>query len=347
MLRLRSLAGALALLALPASAAAQAQEAPPAQPPPAQPPPAQLPPVQPPAAQPAPPASPAPAPPLPGAYPQQPGAYPQPPPGAYPQQPGAYPQQPGAYPQQQPGAYPQQPGAYPQQQPGAYPQQPGAYPQPPGAYPQQPPGYGQPPPGYGYDPYGQPGYYAPQAPSPPPAPPKPLRWSLRFDPFELVMRRLSFQAEVAVVGPLALEIVPAWIFGSPYSGIDMKGFSIGGNAVFYLSGQAFRGMWLKAHFTYENFSATYANPYDPTLVGTPQRLGSAILGAMFGDTFVVPRSGGFALSGGIGIGVATANKTDLTAPGDIPRRIPTASATLYDGFDRVRILGTLGLGVAF
>jgi len=174
-----------------------------------------------------------------------------------------------------------------------------------------------------------------------------IRWSLRFDPFELILRRMTFQAEVAVAGPFAIEIVPSWIWGSPYGGIDEHGFAIAGNAVFYLSGQAFRGLWLKAHFEYENFSATFANPGDPTLIGPAQRLSSGILGALFGDSLVIPRTGGFILSGGIGVGVATAGKATLSAPGDTSPGIRGATATLYDGFDRVRLLGSLGLGVAF
>jgi hypothetical protein len=156
---------------------------------------------------------------------------------------------------------------------------------------------------------------------------------------------MTFQAEVAVAGPFAIEVVPSWIWGSPYGGIDEKGFAIAGNAVFYLSGQAFRGMWLKAHFEYENFSATFANPGDPTLVGAPQRLSSGIIGALFGDTLVLPRTGGFVLSGGIGVGVATAGKATLTSGSNAVWG--PAQATLYDGLDRVRLLGSLGLGVAF
>jgi hypothetical protein len=184
-------------------------------------------------------------------------------------------------------------------------------------------------------------------PPPPPQPPATLRWSVRVDPFDLVMRRLTFQAEIAVVKFFAVEVAPSWIFGSPYGGVDEKGFSIAANAVFYLSGTAFRGMWLKAHFAYENFSATFTNPDASDLVGQPQRASSAILGVLFGDTWVVPKNGGFALSGGIGIGVATAGKLTLTAPGDPARQILPASTDLYDGFDKVRLLGTLGLGVAF
>lgn len=254
-------------------------------------------------------------------------AAPQPPPPAAPQPP---------YPQQQP--YPQQP-AYPQP----------VYTQPPPAYP---PGYVPPPPVYGQPGYPQqaypPGYgYVPQAPPPPPPPPASLRWSLRFDPFELVMRQLTFQGEVYVAGPFAIEVAPSWIFGSPYAGIDKRGVSIAANAVFYLSGMGLRGMWLKAHVAYENFSATLTHSVAPDLVSTPRRFSSAILGAMFGDTFVIPRSGGFALSAGIGVGFATAGKTVLTTPSDPARGLGAEQTTLYDGFDKVRLLGSLGLGVAF
>jgi len=269
---------------------------------------------------------------------QAPPPPPQPPPAA-PQpgapQPGA-PQPPAVYQQPAPPAAPQQPPVY-QPAPGAYPQQPQGYPQP------YPPGYGAPPPGYG-TPYG----YVPEGPpSPPPPAPVNLRWSVRMDPFELVMRRLTFQAEVAIVKFFAIEVAPSWIFSSPYSGVDEKGFTVAANAVFYLSGTAFRGLWLKAHFAYENFNATFTNPNASDLVGQPQRASSAILGVLFGDTFVVPRSGGFALSGGIGVGVATAGKMTLAAPGDPARGIAPVSTDLYEGFDRVRLLGTLGLGVAF
>lgn len=256
------------------------------------------------------------------------------------------------------------PAALPSAPPPAAPQP--AYPQP--AQPAYPPGYGPPPAGYGAPGYGQPGYgppgygqpsygppgygpaYGYDPPEGPPAPPPrdvSLRWSVRVDPFDLILRRLTFQAEIAVVGPFALEIAPTWIWGSPMGGIDERGFAIAGNAVFYLSGHAFRGIWLKAHVAYENYGATLANPLDPTLVGPSQRLSSAVLGALFGDTMVLPRTGGFVLSGGIGVGVATAGTATLNAPGDPSRSIPPVTTTLYDGISRVRLLGSLGLGVAF
>jgi hypothetical protein len=150
---------------------------------------------------------------------------------------------------------------------------------------------------------------------------------------------------VAIYKLFALEVVPSWIFGTATSGVDAKGFAIAGRAVFYLQGEAFRGFWLKAHVGYENYSATLTNPGDSTDVTAPQRLASAILGVLFGDTWVIPRDGGFALSGGIGIAFATAGKATLTTNGS--SIAGPAQVTLYDGFDKVRLLGSIGLGVAF
>jgi hypothetical protein len=202
-----------------------------------------------------------------------------------------------------------------------------------------PPAYGVPP---AYPPFG-----GLPPPAPPPLPPACCRWSIRYDPFDLILRRLTIDAEVAIAGPFALALAPSWIFGSPYGGLDDKGFSVAANAVLYLSGKALRGLWVAAHVAYENHTATLANPLAAHLVGPPVRLSSAILGALFGSSLVFGQGGGFALSGGVGVGVATAGEAVITAPGDPSRGIPAASATLYDGFDKVRLLGTLGLGVAF
>jgi hypothetical protein len=274
----------------------------------------------------------APAQPAPG---QPPPGYGQPAPG-YPQQQG-YPQ-PG-YPQPgnpQPG-YPQQ--GYPQQ---GYPQQPG-YPQP--GYPQgyPPPGY---PPGYG-------GYQPPAGPPPPPAP-KPAtccRWSVRVDPFDLLFRRLTFQGEIAIVGPLSIELTPSWIFDSPYENLTEKGFALGGNVtVYFLSGKAFQGMWLKAHASFESYDATLTNPGITSHTDT-QSVKTGVFGGMIGSTSVFGRDGGFAISGGIGIGAATAGTVTLFAPGapgtNPNNGIPDISATLFDKLDRLKLLGSLGLGVAF
>jgi hypothetical protein len=204
-----------------------------------------------------------------------------------------------------------------------------------------PPGYGQPaPPGYGYGapPYGY--GYVPPPPPPPRPPPKLLRWSLRYDPFDLISRRLTFQAEVAVYKLFALELDPSWIFGSPYSNVSGAGFALAGNAVFYLSGEAFRGMWLKARVGYESYTAVFTNPMNAMDMSLGTRLSSAVLGVLFGDTLVIPFNGGFALSGGIGVAFATAGAATLATPDG-------AATTLYTGFDKVRLLGSIGLGVAF
>jgi hypothetical protein len=269
----------------------------------------------------------------------QPGAAPQP---AYPQQPG-YPQQ--GYPQQ---GYPQQ--GYPQQ---GYPQQ--GYPQqgyPQQGYPQQ----GYPQQGYPQQGYGQPGGYTPPAGPPPPPAPKPAtccRWSARVDPFDLLFRRLTAQVEVAIVGPLALELTPSWIFDSPTEFLTEKGFSFGGNIAFYLSGKAFQGMWLKAHLAYEAYDATLTHPNAPATTdgsvspfSQTKSVSTGVFGAMIGSTSVFGRDGGFVISGGIGIGAATAGTVTLEAPGPSPLD-PTAVVTIFDKLDRIKLLGSLGLGIAF
>jgi hypothetical protein len=176
-------------------------------------------------------------------------------------------------------------------------------------------------------------------------PPKELRFSLRYDPFDLIERRLTFQGEVAIYKLFAIEVVPSWIWGSPYSGVSGAGWALAGRAVFYLSGEAFRGLWLKAQAGYESYTASFTNPGDSTSSSPPQRLSSAVLGVLFGDTWVIPRDGGFALSGGFGIAFATAPTATLTAPATA--NAPAAQTTLYDGFDKVRLLGSIGLGIAF
>ncbi len=282
-------------------------------------------------------------------YPQQQG-YPQqyPPQQQYPQQQGypqqQYPQQQQGYPQQQ---YPQQQG-YPQQQ---YPQQQGYSQQ---GYPDQR-GYG--PPGYPQPGYGQPGngFTPPAGPPPPPAPKAAncCRWSVRFDPFDLLFRRLTFQVEVAVIGPLTLELTPAWIFDSPSEGLTEKGFSFGGNITFYLSGKAFQGMWLKAHLAYESYTATFTNPFisstrDPALFSSaPTPVSTGVFGAMIGSTSVFGRDGGFVISGGIGIGAATADTVSIVAPGSPLDNAPPVEIKIFDKIDRIKLLGSLGLGVAF
>jgi hypothetical protein len=241
-----------------------------------------------------------------------------------------------------PQSYPSQPGYPPQ----GYSQQPGyappGYP-PPGYYP--PPAYGAPY-GYGPPPYG----YGPPVGPPPPPPPKRAtccRFSIRYDPFDLLFRRLTFEGEVAIIGPLAIELVPSWIFGSIQDGLDARGFAIAGNIAFYPGGVPLRGFWVKAHVGWEGYHGTFTHSQAGSTEGATQDehyVSSPILGAMFGSTSVFGRNGGFAISGGIGIGVATASSVTFraTAPGFADEVL-----TVYDKAGRIQLLGSLSLGASF
>jgi hypothetical protein len=174
---------------------------------------------------------------------------------------------------------------------------------------------------------------------------------VRFDPFDLLFGRLSFQGEVAIIGPLAIEIEPSWIWGTPKEQLDEKGFAIGGNVGVYFD-RPLRGFFLKAHLGYESFEATFTP--DLTINGEPvanatdtERIKSAIVGLLIGSNTVIGpgggRNGGFVLSGGIGVGVALADPVELRveAPGFEP-----ATYQYNDGVGKVRLLGSLGLGIA-
>ncbi len=258
-----------------------------------------------------------------------------------PQQP--YPPQP--YPSQ---PYPQQPGEAQGDGQRGYGQQ--GYGQQ--GYGQQ--GYGQQ--GYGQQGYGQPGYGPAVPPAPgvgpgygPPAPPPPpkdtcCRFAIRFDPFNLLFRRLSFQGEVAIVGPLSIEVEPSWIFGSSADHVDAMGVSIAGNVAFYLTGKAPQGFFIKAHAAYETFKATVSNPGYTHSLGSGH-IGSPIFGGMIGSSTVFGRNWGFNISGGIGIGAATAGAQSIVAPGK--GSIPAYVVTFYDKGSAIQLLGSLGLGIGF
>jgi hypothetical protein len=216
-----------------------------------------------------------------------------------------------------------------------------------------PPGYGAPPPAYGgYSPYGSPGYSPyggytlPPGPPPPPPPPKATccTWSARVNPFDLLFRRLSFEGEVAVVGPLTVQLSPSWIWGSPVEQVDASGFAIAADVGFYVN-RPMKGFFVKAHVGYETFEATLS---DPDGGSDTETVASPILGAMIGSSTVFGRNGGFAISGGIGIGVATADRVHLevktqTPDGDRVR----VTQDYYDKAGRIQLLGSFALGVAF
>ena len=259
-------------------------------------------------------------------------------------------------------------------------QPPPGYEQPPPGYGQPPPGYGQPPPGYGPPP--PPGYgYGPPPPARPSEPPPKHThlFSIRYDPFDLLFRRVTFEGEVALGSlPLSIELAPAWIFDSPSEGFEEKGFDMSMRFVWYVQGEPLEGFYVKAHAQFETFQATMfrgdpSSPVgapDPTLcdddspTGTCSRnVNSWIFGAMIGDSIVFGKKWGFALNGGIGIGVAVADPAELAVLSCEDPSVrggphcPTGSAdpvgdrpwgyTYYDKAGRIRLLGSLSLGVTY
>lgn len=258
---------------------------------------------------------------------------------------------PAAAQEQPPLGYGAPPPTYGQPQPGYAP-----YGQPqPGYAP-----YGQPPPGYapygqppGYAPYGQPqpGYGGQQGPPPPPPPKKATccMWSVRANPFDLIFRRLSLEGEIAVVGPLTLQVSPSWIFGTATENLEASGLAIAGDVAVYFEGSPMRGFWLKGHVGYESFDATLT---DPNGFGSKtESISSPIFGGMIGSSSVFGRNGGFTISGGIGIGVATADKQTVAVtvpdPMDAKKTAVVSSVDFYDKAGKIQLLGSFALGVTF
>ena len=241
-------------------------------------------------------------------------------------------------------AYGAQPG-YGQAQPGYAPPPQGYAPPPQGYYP-PPQGYGQAPPGYYPPPQGY--YQPPQGYSPPPPPPpapKPTccNYSVRFNAFDLIMRRATFEGEMKVIGPLTIGVTPSWIWGDPRENLDAGGFAIAGNVSVYFEGQALRGWFLRGHFGYESFTAEITEP--TTLAHASARVKSPILGGMIGSSHVFGRNGGFAITGAIGIGAATADKQHLEVVS--PSGQYMNAVDFYDKAARIQLLGSFGLGVTF
>ena len=218
--------------------------------------------------------------------------------------------------------------------------------------PQQPPPAQQPPPYMNPQPYGPPqglpppgqapyGYGLPPAgPPPPPLPPKEpscCRFGVRFDPFDLLFRRLSFQAELALWGPLSIEVEPQWIFASPSENLDTTGGALAGNFLVYFTGRALDGFFAKATVGFERFEATISDP--ELQLEQTKTVTSPILGLSVGSSTVFGDDFGFNLAGGVGIGYATADKVELTAG--------RFSTIFYDKASAVQLLASLGLGIAF
>ncbi len=149
---------------------------------------------------------------------------------------------------------------------------------------------------------------------------------------------------MAIVGPLSVEVEPSWIFGSGADNVNAKGFAIAGNVAFYLTGKAPQGFFIKAHAAYETFNATVSNPGYSKSLGSGT-ISSPIFGGMIGSSTVFGKNWGFNISGGIGIGVATAGSQTIVAPGK--GSIPAYSVRFYDKGSSIQLLGSLGLGIGF
>jgi hypothetical protein len=241
-----------------------------------------------------------------------------------------------------------------------------------------PPGYGQPPPqngGYAQpygQPQGQPGYGAPYGSSgysqgygydgppegPPPPPPREkkedrcCRYAIRYDPFDLLLRRVTFQGEIGIIGPLSIELEPSIIFGEAGfflsngdNPIDASGFAGAANIGLYVSGKYLEGFFVKGHIGFETFEATLSHPDIPNQKDK-EDISAPIVGLMIGSSNIWGNDTvGFNLSGGIGIGVALADKKTLSVPGDATHA--GLEVAYYSDAGILQLLGSLGLGVAF
>jgi hypothetical protein len=154
---------------------------------------------------------------------------------------------------------------------------------------------------------------------------------------------MTFEGEVTVIGPLTLGLSPSWIWGSLLNeNLDTTGFALAGDVGIYVQGKPLRGFWVKARLAYESFEAVVTHPYNPAATPAKGDVSSVIVGGMIGSTNLINRDGGFALSGGIGIGVALADPVPISANW---AREPVI--TFYDKMGKIQLIGSLSLGVVF
>jgi len=179
---------------------------------------------------------------------------------------------------------------------------------------------------------------------------------------------VSFEGEIALGSlPLSIELAPSWIFDSPSQGVSNSGISLGARFGWYIQGDPLSGLFLKAHFAYEHYSSVlFGNLDSNNPGGTPASIcdddsedgtckrvvKSAIVGLMIGNSLVLPGDGGFALTGGIGIGVALAKPVDqrveCTESDALAGECDAiVTRTIYDKTGRIQLLGSLSLGVTF
>lgn len=160
---------------------------------------------------------------------------------------------------------------------------------------------------------------------------------MRFDPFDLIFRRLSFQAELAIWGPFAIEAEPSWIFASATENLDTTGGALAANALVYFTGDALKGFYAKGSVGFEAYEATLE---DPLVKKTASKdLSSPVVGIGIGSSTVFGDEVGFNLAGGIGIGFLTAPAEELQAGRYV--------LTFYDKASSIQLQASLGLGVAF
>jgi hypothetical protein len=163
---------------------------------------------------------------------------------------------------------------------------------------------------------------------------------VRVDAFDLFFGRLSLEGEVAIIGPLAVEIRPMWIWGSPLtSELDKSGFAIAGNIALYPGGKALQGFYIKGSVGYETFTATVSNI--DTEVSQEGSVSSPVFGLMLGSSNLFSRNGGFIISGGAGLGIATADPVYVGDGFQVPKY------PFYEGADKIKLLTSLALGIAF
>ncbi|WP_437965458.1 hypothetical protein WMF04_38360 [Sorangium sp. So ce260] len=180
----------------------------------------------------------------------------------------------------------------------------------------------------------------PAGPPPPPMPPEATccRWSVRYNALDLLFGRVTFEGEIAVIGPLTIGLAPSWIWGSLEDAtMDTTGYALAADIGVYVEGKPLRGFWVKGRLGYESFEAVYT----PSRNVTGKRdVSSAVLGVIIGSTNIFGRDGGFAMSGGFGLGVALAPPAEVTAGNYQPY-------VFYEKTGKIKLMGSLSLGVAF
>ncbi|KYF88915.1 hypothetical protein BE20_34250 [Sorangium cellulosum] len=167
------------------------------------------------------------------------------------------------------------------------------------------------------------------------------RWSVRYNALDLLFGRMTFEGEVAILGPLTVGLAPSWIWGSlDDATLDTTGFALGADIGVYVEGKPLKGFWVKGRLGYESFEAVYTP--SPRVTPGKRDVSSAILGLSIGSTNIFGRDGGFAMSGGFGLGVALAPPATVAAGA-----AGNYQYVFYEKTGKIKLLGSLSLGVAF